>query len=100
LGKLEVLAKVRELVLPELERHGPIEAWIIDDTARAWDGAALNLSERSSLDRARHLNRRLRSMSDAASAALAPQLTRQTFRVASKIATIRLGFRVHLGNPG
>jgi hypothetical protein len=28
----EVLAKVRELVLPELERHGPIEAWIIDDT--------------------------------------------------------------------
>ena len=27
-----VLAKVRELVLPELERHGPIEAWIIDDT--------------------------------------------------------------------
>ncbi len=28
----QVLAKVRELVLPELERHGPIEAWIIDDT--------------------------------------------------------------------
>ena len=28
----EVLAKVRELVLPEMERHGPIEAWIIDDT--------------------------------------------------------------------
>jgi SRSO17 transposase len=27
-----VLAKVRELVLPEMERHGPIEAWIIDDT--------------------------------------------------------------------
>lgn len=27
-----VLAKVRELVLPEIERHGPIEAWIIDDT--------------------------------------------------------------------
>ena len=25
-------AKVRELVLPEMERHGPIEAWIIDDT--------------------------------------------------------------------
>jgi SRSO17 transposase len=24
---------VRELVLPELERHGPIEAWIIDDTS-------------------------------------------------------------------
>ena len=27
-----VLVKVRELVLPSLERHGPIEAWIIDDT--------------------------------------------------------------------
>jgi SRSO17 transposase len=27
-----VLAKVREMVLPALERHGPIEAWIIDDT--------------------------------------------------------------------
>src|SRR5271169_6239522 len=29
----KVLAKVRELVLPELERHGRIEAWIIDDTS-------------------------------------------------------------------
>lgn len=28
----KVLAKVRERVLPEMERHGPIEAWIIDDT--------------------------------------------------------------------
>jgi SRSO17 transposase len=28
-----VLAKVRELVLPEMLQHGPIEAWIIDDTA-------------------------------------------------------------------
>ncbi len=27
-----VLAKVRAMVLPEIERHGPIEAWIIDDT--------------------------------------------------------------------
>ena len=27
-----VLAKVRELVLPHIERHGAIEAWIIDDT--------------------------------------------------------------------
>ena len=27
-----VLGKVRELVVPEMERHGPIEAWIIDDT--------------------------------------------------------------------
>jgi SRSO17 transposase len=27
------LAKVREMVLPEMERHGPIEAWIIDDTS-------------------------------------------------------------------
>ena len=28
-----VLAKVRELVLPSIERQGPIEAWIIDDTS-------------------------------------------------------------------
>jgi SRSO17 transposase len=28
-----VLTKVRELVLPAIERHGPIEAWIIDDTS-------------------------------------------------------------------
>ena len=29
---LATQVKVRELVLPEMERHGPIEAWIIDDT--------------------------------------------------------------------
>ena len=29
----EVLAKVREQVLPAIEQAGPIEAWIIDDTA-------------------------------------------------------------------
>jgi SRSO17 transposase len=28
----KLLAKVRELVLPAIERQGPIEAWIIDDT--------------------------------------------------------------------
>ncbi len=28
----KMLAQVRETVLPALERHGPIEAWIIDDT--------------------------------------------------------------------
>src|SRR5579862_2490645 len=28
-----VLAKVREMVLPDIERRGPIEAWIIDDTS-------------------------------------------------------------------
>jgi len=28
-----VLAKVREMVMPRIERHGPIEAWIIDDTS-------------------------------------------------------------------
>jgi len=28
-----VLAKVREIVVPAIERSGPIEAWIIDDTA-------------------------------------------------------------------
>ena len=27
-----MLAKVRKMVLPEIERHGAIEAWIIDDT--------------------------------------------------------------------
>jgi SRSO17 transposase len=27
-----MLSKVCEMVLPEMERHGPIEAWIIDDT--------------------------------------------------------------------
>jgi len=28
----KVLDKVRQMVVPEMERHGPIEAWIIDDT--------------------------------------------------------------------
>jgi SRSO17 transposase len=28
----KVLGKVRDLVLPQMDRHGPIEAWIIDDT--------------------------------------------------------------------
>ena len=28
-----VLVKVREMVLPGIERHGPIAAWIIDDTS-------------------------------------------------------------------
>lgn len=27
-----MLAKVRDLVLPAIERHGPVEAWIVDDT--------------------------------------------------------------------
>src|SRR5246127_1217724 len=27
-----VLAKVRQMILPAIERHRPIEAWIIDDT--------------------------------------------------------------------
>ena len=26
-----VLTKVRQMVVPAIERHGPIEAWIIDD---------------------------------------------------------------------
>jgi len=29
----QVLAKVCDMVLPEIERHGPIRAWIIDDTS-------------------------------------------------------------------
>jgi SRSO17 transposase len=28
----KIMAEVRAMVLPEIERHGPIEAWIIDDT--------------------------------------------------------------------
>jgi SRSO17 transposase len=34
----EVLAKVREMVLPAIEKEGAIEAWIIDDTAFAKQG--------------------------------------------------------------
>ena len=34
----KVLAKVREMVLPAMTRHGPIEAWIIDDTGFAKKG--------------------------------------------------------------
>ena len=30
---VRVLAKIRELVIPAIERHGPIKAWIIDDTS-------------------------------------------------------------------
>jgi len=33
-----VLAKVAEMVLPAIERHGPIEAWIIDDASFAKKG--------------------------------------------------------------
>jgi SRSO17 transposase len=29
----KVLAKVREMVLPAIEKEGPIEAWIVDDTS-------------------------------------------------------------------
>lgn len=34
----KMLTKVRELVLPKIEQHGPIEAWIIDDTGFAKKG--------------------------------------------------------------
>jgi SRSO17 transposase len=33
-----VLAKVREMVVPAKERHGPIEAWILDDTVSPRQG--------------------------------------------------------------
>src|SRR6202049_1473292 len=36
----KVLAKVREMVLPAIEKDGPIEAWIIDDPALAPGGKA------------------------------------------------------------
>ena len=35
----KVLAKVGEMVLPTIERHGPIEAWIVDDTGFPKKGA-------------------------------------------------------------
>jgi len=35
----KVLGKVRDLVLPQAERHGAIEAWIIDDTSFPKDGS-------------------------------------------------------------
>jgi SRSO17 transposase len=28
----KILGRVREMVVPEMERHGSIEVWIIDDT--------------------------------------------------------------------
>jgi hypothetical protein len=34
------MAKVREMVLLEIEHHGPIEAWIIDDTGPFQEGTA------------------------------------------------------------
>src|SRR5450759_5100962 len=39
----EVLAKVREMVLPRIERHGSIRAWIIDDTSFPKKGRHLSL---------------------------------------------------------
>jgi SRSO17 transposase len=33
-----VLTKIREMVLPEIQRAGPIEAWILDDTSFAKKG--------------------------------------------------------------
>src|SRR3979409_839117 len=44
------LAKVREMVLPAIERHGPVEAWIIPDRHQTGrrdhqGGATLSLSQ-------------------------------------------------------
>ena len=47
-----VLAKVRELVLPEMERHGPIKAWIIDDTGFPREGTAFGRGSATILRRA------------------------------------------------
>src|ERR1700738_4450660 len=46
----KVLAKVREMVLPAIELHGPVEAGIIDDTAFAKKGTIRNSSRRSGSD--------------------------------------------------
>src|ERR1700693_4284312 len=32
-SEAQLLAKVRELVVPTIERHGPVKAWIVDDTS-------------------------------------------------------------------
>ena len=47
----KVLAKVREMVLPEIERRGPIEAWIIDDTGLPREGTAFGRGGSSILQR-------------------------------------------------
>jgi SRSO17 transposase len=46
----KVLAKVREMVLPAVEKDGPIEAWIIDDTPMRKDG--IKMLENRHVDRA------------------------------------------------
>lgn len=38
-----LLARVCDLVLPLIEQHGPIEAWIVDDTGFPKKGRRLNL---------------------------------------------------------
>jgi SRSO17 transposase len=43
-GDGKVLAKVREMVLPAIERHGPIEAWIIDDTGFPKKGRSVGVA--------------------------------------------------------
>ena len=48
-----MLDKVRELVLPVVERSGPIEAWIIDDTGFPKKGAALGRGDPAILRSAR-----------------------------------------------
>src|SRR5260221_8985905 len=46
----KLLAKVRALVLPAIERHGPIEAWIIDDTGFRNQGRHSVVVERQYLE--------------------------------------------------
>jgi SRSO17 transposase len=47
-----VLRVARDYVLPQLERHGPVGAWVVDDTGMPEEGAALGRGRAAILRRA------------------------------------------------